>query len=128
MNIQYRRLAPDTLAVSLPLDNLGPDTQWGKPRLTRIFNFTARQVTTIYERGGLQEYDIPNGSYNTRKAYSAALTSALQIHSFHELPNPDEIRQMHEKLTSLRGNPPPLDDVLEKIPAKNRTSGLARPK
>lgn len=109
---EYRRIAPDTLAVVMPLDTGQND--WGAPRLTRIFNFTARQVTTLYERGGLQEYTIPRGSdYGSdKKGYSAAVTSALQIHDFNDLPNPDEITRMHRELVRRGGKPPALTEVL----------------
>ena len=72
----YHRIDPTTLAVVSSLAHNKND--WGAPRLTRIFNFTSRQVTTIYERGVLQEYTIPKHTDygSSSKGYSAAVTSS----------------------------------------------------
>ncbi len=112
----YHRIDPTTLAV---VSSLAHDkSDWGAPRLTRIFNFISRQVTTIYERGVLQEYTIPKHTDygSSSKGYSAAVTSSMQIHDFKDLPNPDEIVQMHAKLRERGGKPPPLDEVMQGIP------------
>ncbi len=114
MNTTYHRLATDTMAAVTPL-GIGKETEnWGAPRLMRIFNFTARQLTTIYERGGIQKYTIPAGyNYGSEKTgYSAAVTSSMEMRDFKDLPNPDEIRQMHERLVKAGGKPPPLDEAL----------------
>lgn len=124
MNTTYQRLASDTIAAITPL-NIGQEKDnWGTPRLMRVFNFTARQVTTIYERGGIQKYTIPAASsYSDKTGYSAAVTSSMEIHNFHDLPNPDEIRQMHERLVKAGGKPPALDDVMGKGIGKTRKGG-----
>lgn len=126
MKTDYHRLDKDSLAVVSALSLDAKD--WGAPRLMRIFNFSSRQVTTIYERGGIQEYTIPKGSdYGSNsKGYSAAVTSAMQIHDFKDLPNPEEIVQMHQKLCSLNGKPPPLDTVMQGIGGL-RKGGLKPP-
>jgi hypothetical protein len=112
MTTEYRRVDQTTLAV---LTSLSFDKQdWGAPRLTRLFNFSARQVVTLYERGGIQDYTIPQGSNYGRssKGYSAAVTSSMQIQNFSDLPNPTEITEMHERLCKAGGRPPPLADVM----------------
>lgn len=126
MKTDYHALGKDSLAIISPLSFDPKD--WGAPRLMRIFNFSSRQVTTIYERGGIQEYTIPKGSdYGSNsKGYSAAVTSAMEIHDFKELPNPEEIQQMHQKLRDIGGNPPPLDVVMQGI-GSIRKGGLKPP-
>lgn len=108
----YHLVDKTTIAVvsSLAFDK----KDWGTPRLTRIFNFTARQVVTLYERGGTQNYTIPAGTQygSSSTGYSAAVTSSMQIHDFKDLPNPAEIAEMHERLQKAGGKPPPLDEVL----------------
>lgn len=131
MNTTYHRIAADTIAAVTPLAIGQEKDNWGAPRLMRIFNFTARQVTTLYERGGIQKYTIPAPTtYGSDKAgYSAAVTSSMEIHNFHDLPNPDEIRQMHERLVKAGGKPPALDDIMGGSIGKARKTGsLPRPK
>ena len=101
---------------------------WGAPRLTRVFNFAARQVMTIYERGGIQKYTIPPGSNygNSSTGYSAAVTSSMHVQDFKDLPNPEEIAGMHEMLLRKGGNPPPLEEVMPK--ALGKQGSLVRPK
>ena len=130
MNTTYHRLATDTIAAVTPLMIGQEKDNWGTPRLMRVFNFTARQVTTIYERGGIQKYTIPAASsYSDKTGYSAAVTSSMDIHDFKDLPNPDEIRQMHERLVKAGGKPPPLEEAMGgKGIGKPRGSTLRQPK
>jgi hypothetical protein len=104
-----------TLQVVQPL-HPEPTSEWGSPQLRRIFNFRARQVTSIYERGGLQSFPIPRGgsSYASEAGYTAAVTSAINIQNFRDIEGQDEIAEMHAELRRLGGKPPPLEDVLEK--------------
>lgn len=112
MTTEYHLVDTTTIAVVSSLSFNKKD--WGAPRLTRIFNFTARQVVTLYERGGIQSYILPQGipHGNSSTGYSAAVTSSMQMHDFKDLPNPAEIAEMHERLQKIGGNPPPLDEVL----------------
>lgn len=66
-------------------------------RLSRIFNFEAQQLVVLYQ----------NREYNS----GVAITAAMTTHNFADLPNPEEIKKMHEKLTELGGNPPALDTI-----------------
>ena len=114
MSVQYKKLAPDTIAASY---NLQQDKDWGAPRLSRIFNFTAQQVITLYERGGIQDYTIPAGSNygSSSTGRSAAVTSAMQVQNFDDLPNQDDIAQMHAELTKRGGKPPELEKILGRL-------------
>lgn len=73
---------------------------------TKLFNFLARQVTTIHR----------DWVYEGRGA-NAGGTSALCTHtcteSFSDLPSTAEVRVMHAKLISLGGHPPALEEILD---------------
>lgn len=114
MTVTYRKLADDVISASYDLTE---EKDWGGPRLRRIFNFTAQQVVTLYERGGTQEYTIPKGSeYGSNSTgRSVAVTSAMQVQNFDELPNQDDIAAMHGKLKELNGKPPALDAILGRL-------------
>ena len=114
MSVQYNKLADDTIAATYDLQQ---DKEWGAPRLSRIFNFTAQQVITLYERGGIQDYTIPAGSNygSSSTGRSAAVTSSMQIQNFDDLPNQDDIAQMHAALTALGGKPPSLEKILGRL-------------
>lgn len=127
MTTEYHVIDRATIAAvtSLVFDE---KKDWGAPRLTRVFNFTARQVMTIYERGGIQNYTIPPGSNygSSSTGYSAAVTSSMHVQDFKDLPNPAEIADMHERLSRKGGSPPPLDEVMPK--ALGKQGSLGRPK
>lgn len=114
MSVQYNKLADDTIAATYDLQQ---DKEWGAPRLSRIFNFTAQQVITLYERGGIQDYTIPAGSNygSSSTGRSVAVTSSMQIQNFDDLPNQDDIAQMHAALTELGGKPPSLEKILGRL-------------
>jgi hypothetical protein len=61
------------------------------PELRRIFNFAARNVTTIYSMW-----------------YGHAVTSNMHVEKFSDLDSLDEVAMMHAKLCEMDGNPPPL--------------------
>jgi hypothetical protein len=75
------------------------------PELRRIFNFKARQVTTIYTMW-----------------YCAALTSNMETQKFNDLDSLDEVIEMREKLIRLGGNPPEIER-----PAHHGKPGLKTP-
>lgn len=83
---------------------------------SRIFNFLAREVTTIH-RDWLYE---PRGG-------DAGGTSAISTHaetkSFDALASDAEVKVMHAKLVELGGTPPALEQVLPDRLGK----GTARP-
>ena len=62
------------------------------PELRRIFNFKARQVTTIYSMW-----------------YGAGVTSNMETQKFSELDSLEEVAEMREKLVKLGGTPPALE-------------------
>ena len=59
-------------------------------KLSRQFNFAAKQVTTIFREVSVKEkYDKPT---------SVAITSQMQIQKFSDFDSMDEVEMMHEKL------------------------------
>lgn len=105
----FKRLDEHSLLVRT---DLAEAKEWGGARLSRIFNFKARQLTTIYERGGTQDFPIPNGNYSSKTGYTAAVTSSMTVQNFRDIEGTEEIAEMHAKLVSLNGRPPKLEDVL----------------
>lgn len=106
----FKRLDDSTL---LARTDLAEAKEWGAARISRIFNFKARQLTTIYERGGITEFKQPRGEYsNYEMAQVPAVTSSMTVQNFRDIEGTEEIAEMHAKLTSLGGRPPKLDDVL----------------
>jgi hypothetical protein len=110
--MNFKKLDDVTLQATETLGEKPHD--WGSPQLRRIFNFRSRQVTTIYERGGLQSFNLPRGSYNNETGYAAAVTSSMQVQNFRDIEGQEEIAFMHEKLVKLGGRPPALDDLSKK--------------
>jgi hypothetical protein len=106
---EYNKLDDDTMQA---LTDLSTSSGWGDAKLRRIFNFKARQLITLYERGGLQNYTIPgNSSYSSNTAYTAAVTSAMQVQNFRDVESPGEIIEMHKRLVDNNGKPPPLSEI-----------------
>jgi len=112
MNAEYDMLDPVTLRVSYDMgrEGDGGNDDWGAPRLSRIFNFEARQLITLYERGGRQDFQIP-GEYSSRTGYTVGVTSSMQVQNFSELDDATEILRLHGKLTEMGGTPPAVDDL-----------------
>lgn len=71
------------------------------PELRRIFNFTARQVTSIYTQWS-----------------KAGVSSSMTIQRFSELDSLEEVELMWNKLKALGGNPPGLSPNLPKASIK----------
>ena len=112
----FTKLDDYTLKATNSLSN-----DWGAPRLSRIFNFKAQQVTTLYERGGLKDFEIPDAHYGTKTGYTAAVAGAIQIQNFRDIENDAEIAEMHAKLVELKGAPPALEDILPRLGKKPAT-------
>ena len=108
MSASYKKLDDFTLQSIVSLaESTG---EWGAPRLRKIFNFRAREVITIYERGGIQDFTIPgSGSYSSKTGYSAAVTSAMSSRNFADYETPDELVAMRQELVQRGGKPPALD-------------------
>ncbi|MDI1228171.1 MAG: hypothetical protein PSY14_10855 [bacterium] len=106
----FKRLDEGSLLVRT---DLAEAKEWGGARISRIFNFKARQLTTIYERGGVSEFKQPRGEYsNYEMAQVPAVTSSMTVQNFRDIEGTEEIAEMHAKLVSLNGRPPKLEDVL----------------
>ncbi len=120
----FKKLDEYTLQVLTPLNETGDE--WGGARLRRIFNFKAREVTTLYERGGKVDFKIPGSSQYVKEPASAvALTSAMGQRNFSDFDSMDEVIAMHAKLKTLGGMPPSIDDLVTSLPKK--AAGLKAP-
>lgn len=114
MSERYTKINDYTLKVVTPV---GEKDDWGAPRLTQLFNFRARQVTTMYERGGVKEYQIPYGDYGyTKEGSAVAVTGAVQVQNFRDIEGEAEIEAMHAKLKELGGAPPALSPLVKSKP------------
>ena len=112
----FRKIDEYTLQAITPL---GEKDEWGNARIRRIFNFQARDVTTLYERGGKVDYKIPgNSNYVEKAAAAMAVTSSMTQRSFSDFDSMEEIIAMHAKLKSLGGTPPAIDDLVNTLPKK----------
>lgn len=105
----YNILDDSTLVVTQEL----PTRKAGAPTLSRIFNFKARQLITLYEAGQKDTLTIPYSKYGDKMAagHTSAFTSSMQVQNFSDLDNAEELAEMHEKLTTLGGKPPPLENL-----------------
>ncbi|MDE1152971.1 MAG: hypothetical protein PW788_10580 [Micavibrio sp.] len=111
----FKKLDEYTLQATTEIPQAA--NEWGKPRLSRIFNFLSREVITLYERGGQTEYTQPgNGSYSSKSAFDSAVTSSMTVRSFSDLDSADEVIAMHARLTHLGGRPPKIDDITKEMP------------
>lgn len=99
-----------TLQADNPLGG-NANHYWG---ITRLFNFKAQQVTTLYR----EWISFSSGS---------TVTSQMSTQSFDEIPTKDELRDMHAKLQELGGKPPSLEEVFGDMdkPASLGKKGLA---
>lgn len=80
-----------TLVVSQKIDG-GKSSE---PTLRRIFNFKARMITHLYERGTIND----GGS---------GFTSNMVLQKFSELDSQEEVELMHAILVKKGGKPPAL--------------------
>lgn len=78
-------------------------------RLTRIFNFESRQVTT------LAESTISTFPQNRESGAAPATSLQMHVQDFAEVPNPDEIIRLHAKLTEMGGTPPTVEHLRTKL-------------
>lgn len=81
----FEKLNDYTLSVTTDFERQGQ----ADPELRRIFNFRARQVTTIFSQW-----------------YGAGVSNTMNIKNFSELDSLDEVELMRQKLRQLGGNPP----------------------
>jgi hypothetical protein len=81
-------------------------------RITRTFNFMAAQMMTVTR-------DLTyEGRYGHAGGSSSVSTQTI-IQNFSDIQSDAEIRLMHKELKALKGNPPPLDDILRGMGKKN---------
>jgi len=86
-NEVYEKLNDYTLSVSNDFERQSS----ADPELRRIFNFKARQVTTVFSQW-----------------YSHSVANSMVIQKFSELDSMEEVELMWGKLKELGGNPPEL--------------------
>ncbi|MDF3022991.1 MAG: hypothetical protein K0R10_352 [Alphaproteobacteria bacterium] len=79
--------------------------------IARIFNFKAAQVTTV-----TREW-ISGTAGNT-------IHSQLDVRNFSEIDSKDEIREMHQRLVTMGGTPPAIDDILPQSAAKPKVLAM----
>lgn len=96
-NENFEKINDYTLCAST---ELGHNAAWSH-KLTRVFNFKAAQVTTVYREW------ISNSNGST-------VTSQMSLQNFSDVESQEEIRDMREKLIELGGNPPPFGAELGK--------------
>jgi len=102
---EYDKIDDYILRVDVKL-NEGSDNGVRKYNsYTRMFNFLARQVTTIH-RDWLYE------GRGSSAAGDAAIATHERTESFDDLPSAAEVKYMHGKLVELGGRPPALEEVL----------------
>lgn len=81
----FEKLNDYTLSVTTDFDRQSS----ADPELRRIFNFKARQVTTIYSQW-----------------YHAGVSNTMDIKNFSQLDSLEEVELMRRKLIDLGGRPP----------------------
>jgi len=94
----YKKINEYTLSVR-------DDVLGTEGHMTRVFNFAAATVTTIYrEKAEMSE----KRGYESAPAVavSVALTSQLHIHKFSDFDSDAEIELMRQQLVRLGGRPP----------------------
>ena len=101
--------ALDTQSISLTIifpkiESLNSVGNWGQPRLRKIFNFAAREVVTIYERGGLANENYQNAA--------GAMTSSMDIRNFENIEGKDEIKEAYDALKKRGGKLAELEEYL----------------
>ncbi len=105
----YAALNPYTLRVveeeKRTLDNYGSQYMTHLSSITRTFNFLAAQVETVTR-------DLLYQSHGSERGGAASVATLSRVEGFDELPSTAEVRYMHEKLKSLGGTPPALEETL----------------
>lgn len=87
-------------------------------QVTRTFNFLAAQLTTTTR-------DVTYEGRGSEAGGSSAVHTQTFIQNFEDMQSDREIAYMHKKLTELKGNPPPLEDVLgNNLGKKTTPTGL----
>lgn len=99
-------------------------------KLCRYFNFAAGEITTIYREKAEMQVEKTSGyssTANVSVSVSTALTSQMSVRKFSELDSFNEVALLHKKLVDLKGNPPPLDDIINTAVATGKDLKIGRP-
>lgn len=99
----------DTQSISVmtifpQTSTLGESGNWGQAHLRKIFNFAAREVITLYERGGISNKDYQNAA--------GGVTAAMDIRNFENIEGKDEIKEAYAELKKRNGKLSELDEYL----------------
>lgn len=105
MEEQFNKVGTSTLRVDFRRNEMNSGGVEKYDGYTKLFNFLAREVTTIH-RDWLLE------GRGSSAAGTSAVTSHTSIQSFDDLSSTAEVAAMHRKLVELGGKPPGLDEVL----------------
>ena len=81
----FEKLNDYTLSVTTDFERQAQ----ADPELRRIFNFKARQVTTIFSQW-----------------YGSGVSNTMDVKNFSQLDSLEEVELMRRKLRELGGNPP----------------------
>ena len=100
---KFEKINDYTLSVKTELGN---NANWSHG-ITRLFNFKAAQVTTIFR-------EWISGSSGP------SVTSQMHVQNFGDVESQDEIRDMRARLIDQGGNPPPFEQELGKARALTR--------
>ena len=84
--------------------------------VSRLFNFAAQQVTTIFREKAEMEKDVITYASNGGNAVAraVALTSQMQVQKFSELDSLAELEILRAELVKRGGHPPELGETLNK--------------
>jgi hypothetical protein len=108
MPTQYQKEDDYTLLVTNKLPGGG--------EITRLFNFAAQQVTTIFHEKA--EMSAEKSAYastgGVSVARAVALTSQMQVQKFSDFESQAELELMRQELIKRSGKPPELGETLGK--------------
>ncbi|MDE1152970.1 MAG: hypothetical protein PW788_10575 [Micavibrio sp.] len=121
MNEQFNAISGYMLRIDFRREDYSHGGVQKSDGYTRIFNFLAREVTTVTR-------DWVSEGRGSSAAGTSSVSSSSHIQSFDDLPSDLEIRHMHAKLLELGGKPPALEDILPntigKKPGRLRATGV----
>ncbi|MDI1228172.1 MAG: hypothetical protein PSY14_10860 [bacterium] len=105
MEEEFNKVGAATLRVDFRRNEGSFDGVRKYDGYTKLFNFLAREVTTIHR-------DWLTQSRGSEAGGTSALSSHTSVRSFDDLSSSAEVTAMHAKLVELGGTPPTLDEVL----------------
>ncbi len=105
MEEQFNKVGSATLRVDFRRNEMNSGGVEKYDGYTKLFNFLAREVTTIH-RDWLLE------GRGSSSAGTSSVASHASVQSFDDLSSTAEVAAMHAKLVALGGTPPDLSEVL----------------